>query len=294
MYSLIRGHYWWFLLAFLAVFLTYADYTGKTAHELIFYAMTIVVITIGLLFERKNPAVLCTAVFLLLLMSRALLFLLHYSGCIAWTLSYQDPALKNRVFTTSCRTIFPSAPVMKTINQPCIYMANHAYKCCMDIPTLASILPEKSRLIAYTNTVPMLKDSVQVEDATPSVVYISGSSTGNYQRTRDLVMDLINRGYSIVVFPERAREKTSDEDIAELRSGMFSIAQELQIPVVPLYIRWPTRFPMFLHGVSVPETWLGTPMKVDSVEEAKKRVWEFLSSSPYSSFQTIGLSASCE
>lgn len=134
---------------------------------------------------------------------------------------------------------------------------------------LSATLPEKSRLLAFTNTIPILGEVQNINDPTSSILYINGDNKGNYGYIRDVIQKHIENGISIIAFPEKTKEKTSSDDIAEFRSGLFSIAKELNIPIVPLFINWPTSFPMFIQGIQQPSTTLGTPIYVNDIEKAK-------------------------
>ena len=74
-----------------------------------------------------------------------------------------------------------------------------------------------------------------------------------------LTRDAINRGTSLIVFPEGKR--TRDGHVTEFQDGAFRVAQQLEIPVVPVsivgsfkhhrtghWMFWPTEIRVFLHA----------------------------------------------
>jgi hypothetical protein len=255
------------LVGLLSLFI-YADEKASASIELAMYGYALMAILWVFVFCRKEPVILLSAVMATIILFKGLTFTIHYTLCICLSLTYTDPEQRNRVFRTACKTIFPSAPVMKTVNYPCIYVCNHAYKCCADVAMLAATLPEKTRLLAYSNTT-ILGEGRNSTDSTPTVLYISSQVSGKYKYTRDIIDEQIKKGFSVVVFPEKTREKTSQDEIAPLRSGIFHIAKELNVPIVPLHISWPADFPIFVHGLGQPTTSLGTPIvSFESIEEA--------------------------
>ena len=54
------------------------------------------------------------------------------------------------------------------------------------------------------------------------------------QRTYERAREILQEGYSVTVFPEGARSFTGHMGI--FRKGAFALADELQLPVVPLTI----------------------------------------------------------
>jgi 1-acyl-sn-glycerol-3-phosphate acyltransferase len=74
-----------------------------------------------------------------------------------------------------------------------------------------------------------------------------------------LTRDAINGGTSLIVFPEGKR--TRDGQVTEFQDGAFRVAQQLEIPVVPVslvgsfqhhrtghWMFWPTEIRVFLHA----------------------------------------------
>ena len=54
------------------------------------------------------------------------------------------------------------------------------------------------------------------------------------KKTYDTAREILQEGYSVTVFPEGARSFTGH--MAKFRKGAFALADELQLPVVPLTI----------------------------------------------------------
>jgi 1-acyl-sn-glycerol-3-phosphate acyltransferase len=74
-----------------------------------------------------------------------------------------------------------------------------------------------------------------------------------------LTRDAVNAGTSLIVFPEGKR--TRDGQVTEFQDGAFRLAQQLEIPVVPVsvvgsfkhhrtghWMFWPTEIRVFLHA----------------------------------------------
>lgn len=65
-------------------------------------------------------------------------------------------------------------------------------------------------------------------------IYVDKSSPSALRRTMDRAERLLSRGMSIVVFPEGAR--TWDGKMRQFKRGAFMLAQEFNLPVVPITI----------------------------------------------------------
>ena len=65
-------------------------------------------------------------------------------------------------------------------------------------------------------------------------IFIDKSGPKKIKKTYDTARDILQEGYSVTVFPEGARSFTGH--MGKFRKGAFALADELQLPVVPLTI----------------------------------------------------------
>ena len=65
-------------------------------------------------------------------------------------------------------------------------------------------------------------------------IFVDKSGPKKIKKTYDTAREILQEGYSVTVFPEGARSFTGH--MAKFRKGAFALADELQLPVVPLTI----------------------------------------------------------
>ena len=65
-------------------------------------------------------------------------------------------------------------------------------------------------------------------------IFVDKRGPKKIKETYDRARDILQQGYSVTVFPEGARSFTGH--MAKFRKGAFALADELQLPVVPLTI----------------------------------------------------------
>ena len=65
-------------------------------------------------------------------------------------------------------------------------------------------------------------------------IFVDKRGVSKIKKTYDDARKILNEGYSVTVFPEGARTFTGH--MAQFRKGAFALADELQLPVVPLTI----------------------------------------------------------
>jgi len=109
--------------------------------------------------------------------------------------------------------------------KPAVYIANHAS--FLDILVTTMLNPH---LVLLTNRwvwrSPVFGAVVRMAEYYP----VADGAEGSLEPLRDLV----NRGYSIVVFPEGTR--SYDDHIKRFHKGAFYIAEELKLDIVPLVL----------------------------------------------------------
>jgi long-chain acyl-CoA synthetase len=181
------------------------------------------------------------------------------------------------------------------IEPPVIFAANHVSH--LDVPTIYAALPHKwHSLLAPA----MMKDHFRAffEPAGQSVKEVTLAAASYFlacsifnayplpkqmsgtRRALAYTADLINRGYSPIVFPEGLR--TSDGSLQPFRPGIGLMAVRLHVPVVPVRIRglyeiysihdsWPRIGPVDVR--------IGTPLSFPpdtKYEDAAKRLEEVI------------------
>jgi 1-acyl-sn-glycerol-3-phosphate acyltransferase len=65
-------------------------------------------------------------------------------------------------------------------------------------------------------------------------IFVDKSGPSKIRKTYEDARNILNQGYSVTVFPEGARTFTGH--MGKFRKGAFALADELQLPVVPLTI----------------------------------------------------------
>ena len=111
-----------------------------------------------------------------------------------------------------------------------IFVANHqgAY----DIFSIYAGLPHPFRWMmkASLRSIPVVGYACQVSHQ----IYVDNSSPAALKHTMERAQTLLSHGTSLMVFPEGAR--TWDGKMRRFKRGAFTLAQEFQLPVVPVTI----------------------------------------------------------
>ncbi len=135
-----------------------------------------------------------------------------------WSMMYIMGNVKKRVFN----------PFKEDFQKPAVYIANHSS--FLDILVTTMLHP---KLVLLTNKwvwrSPVFGAVVRMAEYYPVAEGAEDSL--------EPLQDLVNRGYSIVVFPEGTR--SYDDTIKRFHKGAFYIAEKLKLDIVPL----------ILHGV---------------------------------------------
>ncbi len=174
---------------------------------------------------------------------------------------------------------------VETLTGPVLICPNHTSH--LDAPLVRAALP------------PHVRDRSAI--ATAADVWFDGSPWGPatelalgaipFGRTSDIraslerVADLVNAGYSVIVFPEGAR--SADGGMAPLREGIGLLATSLRVPVVPAWIEgaheilpkgaWLPRH----RGASSVRVRFGAPIDLDgaaTIKEATAQVGRAIAS----------------
>ena len=119
-------------------------------------------------------------------------------------------------------------PHNEVFDKPSVIVCNHQSQ--LDLMYILALSPQ---IVAVTNrwawNSPFYSKIIRYADFIPMYDGVESSL--------ELLQDRVNRGYSVVIFPEGHRK--AEGEIARFHQGAFYIANNLQIPIVPLV----------LHGV---------------------------------------------
>jgi 1-acyl-sn-glycerol-3-phosphate acyltransferase len=136
-----------------------------------------------------------------------------------WSMMYIMRNLTNKVYNLD----------KEDYTRPAVYIANHSS--FLDILVTTMLNPH---LVLLTNRwvwrSPVFGAVVRMAEYYP----VADGAEDSIEPLRDLM----NRGYSVVVFPEGTR--SYDDSIKRFHKGAFFIAEKLQVDIVPL----------FLHGIN--------------------------------------------
>ena len=86
-----------------------------------------------------------------------------------------------------------------------------------------------AKIIVRTLLLPIKIEGRENLEKDQSYVFVA-----NHQKTYERARDILQEGYSVTVFPEGARSFTGH--MGKFKKGAFALADELQLPVVPLTI----------------------------------------------------------
>ncbi len=116
----------------------------------------------------------------------------------------------------------------ETFAKPCIIICNHQSH--LDLLALLSLSP---RIVALTNqwvwNFPVYKPVLRYLEYYPA--------TEGLENSEAHLSSLIERGYSIVVFPEGTR--SAENKILKFRRGAFYLAEHLDCDIVPVFLEGP-------------------------------------------------------
>lgn len=116
-------------------------------------------------------------------------------------------------------------PTGETFEKPAVITCNH--QSLLDLPAILHLSP---KIVVLTNertwNNPFYRQIIRAAECYPI--------TNGYDDTLLHLKGLIERGYSVVVFPEGTR--TLDGNIGRFHRGAFCLAKDLGIDILPLYI----------------------------------------------------------
>jgi 1-acyl-sn-glycerol-3-phosphate acyltransferase len=122
---------------------------------------------------------------------------------------------------------------------PCVYVANHGMGSLDDILAMGTMTGE--RISVVSNRSP---GGLRGVERGRERMCVLPEGANRYEATRRIVEEeVVGKKRSLVVYPENMGKKKNSGDLAPFRSGIFKICWEGGIPVVPLWIEWPSPFP---------------------------------------------------
>ena len=121
---------------------------------------------------------------------------------------------------------------LKGLQSPLLFVANH--QSLIDPPVILRALPYRLR---HSLATAMGADRASIEMMAGGLFFNTYPLPRQAVGLRDALMHtgrLVDRGYSILVFPEGVR--TSDGNLLPFRQGIGVIAKEIRLPVVPVLL----------------------------------------------------------
>lgn len=183
-------------------------------------------------------------------MLNGLMIVLQWLGGVAWSVVWMTLAIVVSLVTMNseialamarriwspgilrmarARVLLESLPEIDW-TQPHIYVMNH--QSTMDIPVAFAVLPANLRFVAKhtLRQVPFLGWYMRMT----GMIFINRSSRERAVDSMRRAGALIRAGASILAFPEGTRSR--DGKIHALKKGVFVLALEAQVPIVPVAI----------------------------------------------------------
>ena len=207
--------------------------------------------------------------FFLLLCSRTIRI------CIIFTISMLLSLLVGKfwLFRLNSRLIFSQFKLTHNLDtlykKPAIILCN--YPALMIEHLVHGMLPEKTCLVVWEGVKTFTSRMVGEEN----LLYTSKNC---FEKLYKDIKIKIKKGYYIVAYPEKKwTERKNWYDVCQLRTGMFRIAQKLNIPVIPMaidHMRMTIHMDTYHYRVK-----LGKPLLVDDIDTSVSIVYNFLSKS---------------
>lgn len=130
--------------------------------------------------------------------------------------------------------------------EPVIYVCNHALWSLDDLVAIGAMAREDLLVVINVNPAGL---SVIPRDSSKYICIIerTGQKGSGYESMKRIIKEhMIDNGKSLIVFPENMKLKTDVNKLAPFRNGVFNLAKEMDVPIVPMWINWPCQFPSLL------------------------------------------------
>lgn len=188
---------------------------------------------------------------------------------------FKLPVLYKKTINTLFTSGFRFSENFKDIpDKPCIIMSNYA----KDLSTgyiVQSTFPKKYRLIMNKGWPYTLCSRVFPEN---SIILVDHEERNNYKYIREKIVESIHQGYYVFCYIEDIRKPNKHNkpySISKLRSGIFSIAKQYNIPIVPMVIDYcPFIYSLFYNPKY--RVKIGESMYVEDVIESIKDVQRWM------------------
>jgi hypothetical protein len=123
---------------------------------------------------------------------------------------------------------------------PSVFICNHGMHSLDDVVAIGALTDDRTSVLINGN--PSGLSLIPANCRERMCVLPPGAD--RYERTKEILREeILERGKSMIVFPEDMKRKSSVHSLAPLRRGVINICWELGIPVIPLWFEWPTPFP---------------------------------------------------
>jgi 1-acyl-sn-glycerol-3-phosphate acyltransferase len=170
----------------------------------------------------------------------------------------------------------------KEINEPCIYLANHALWCLDDFIALGALASKRLSIVMNAGPSGLKAIPNQCRDYLCIINRKEGERGSGFKVMEEMInTEIIERGKSLLIFPEDMKRKTEVDKLAPLRSGVIALSKKYNIPIVPIWIQWPCRFPTILNScektIVIKEGKKIIPQGFDSVDLLKNTIHKTLS-----------------
>jgi 1-acyl-sn-glycerol-3-phosphate acyltransferase len=160
---------------------------------------------------------------------------------------------------------------VRNVDAPAVFASNHASH--VDTPLLLSALPSRFRHRTIVGAAADYFFDKRWKGALWALVLnaVPIERTKVSRRSAQLAVDLVNDGWSMVIYPEGGR--TPDGWAQEFRGGAAFVARQCNVPVVPVHIEGTRRILRRGGGTFRPSTTtvtFGAPMWAHEGEDARR------------------------
>lgn len=175
------------------------------------------------------------------------------------------------LFRLNSRLIFSQFKLTHNLyklqKKPAIILCN--YPALMIEHLVHGMLPQKTCLVVWEGVKTFTSRMVGEEN----LLYTSKNC---FEKLQKSIRKKIKDGYYIVAYPEKGWTKRKNwYEVCELRTGMFRIAQKLNIPIIPMaldHMRMTIRMDTYHYRIK-----LGKSLFVDDIDKSVSIVHNFLS-----------------
>ena len=179
---------------------------------------------------------------------------------------------KTGYFQTLCSIIFERILTLQSNfedlpKEPCILVSNYPQWNFIE-HMINAVIPRKLCVVSNSDKKFVVKS---ISHTKKSYIFVDEKRRSNYSRMKYLINKRLDEGYTIFVYVEDPGKRRNCYDVNKIRRGIFSIAQEIGRPVVPITVDH------FYHSLGyIPEQNfyinVSRPIMVDDVEETVEKV----------------------